>query len=271
MALYALGGYAVGMITDLFTAANYNSYKGTTAAAGVTVDGDNTIEVTSTANMYPGQAISGTGIPSNTYIASVTDATHAELTRAATASNTGLTFTLNDSKVPNLYPTYVKALVDFDVASMGDIKSAFDTNEVPQQGRFALLNSNYHTRLGNVPALNNFFAAMQKPEIVTEGALPRVQGFQPLNAPWFPSSSNRVGFAGHKAAAILKSRLPNDITSAVAGSVPGNVTTVTTPGGISVLLIQYVSLREGYAEWRPEVILGAAVGERRCGMVLTSQ
>lgn len=271
MALYALGGHLVNKVTGLMTAANFNAYKGTTAAAGVTVSGDHTIEVTSTANMFPGQAISGTGIPSNTYIASVTNSTTAELTQAATASNTGLTFTLGGDKVPNVYATYVKALADFNGASLGDIKAAFSTNEVPMQDRFALLNSSYHAKLGQDPTLNNFFAATRMPEIVTEGRLPRVQGFSPQEAPWFPTSSNRFGFAGHKASLILKTRLPQDFTSAVGGMVPGSVTTVTVPGGISVLLVQYVSLRENYAEWRPEILDGAAVGERRCGLVLTSQ
>ncbi len=59
----------------------------------------------------------------------------------------------------------MKALADFDVASLGDIKTAFDINEVPMQDRFALLSSPYHTRLANTPVLNSFFAAMQKPEI----------------------------------------------------------------------------------------------------------
>ncbi len=270
MALYALGGYAVNKLTALLTAANFNAYKGVSEGGGATTDGSTAISVTSTAEMYPGQAISGTGIPSNTYIASVTDGTNAVLTRAATATGAALTFTLGGGKVPNLYPTYVKALADFNMASLGDIKAAFDVNEVPMSERFALLNSAYHAKLAQDPTFNTFFAAMHKPEVITDGALPKLQGFNPMNAPWFPASNSRVGFAGNKASLILKSRLPNDITAAVGAMVPGSVTTVTVPGGISVLLVQYVSLREGYAEWRPEVMLGAAVGERRAGMVITS-
>lgn len=270
MALYALGGYAVNKLTALITAANFNAYKGISEGGGATTDESTTITVTSTAEMYPGQAISGTGIPSNTYIRSVTDATTAVITQAATATNTGLTFTLGGGKVPNLYATYAKALADFNMASLGDIAAAFDTNEVPMNDRFALLNSQYHHRLAQDPTFNTFFAAMRTPETITKGSLPELQGFNPIKAPWFPTSSNRVGFAGHKSSLILKSRLPQDFANAIGAMVPGSVTTVTAPGGFSVLLVQYVSLRENYAEWRPEVMLGAAVGERRSGLVITS-
>lgn len=270
MALYALGGHAVNKLAALMTAANFNAYAANSVGTGATTTGSTTITVASTAGMYPGQAISGAGIPASAYVRAITDATHAELTQAATATDGGLTFTLGGGKVPTTYATYAKALANFAMSSLGEIKAAMDTNEVPGHERFALLNATYHHKLTQDPAYNTFFAAMHKPEVVTDGVLPRLQGFAPLEAPWFPSSANRVGFAGHRASLILKSRLPQDFTSAVGASAPGSVTTVTTPGGLSVLLVQYVSLRENYAEWRPEVMLGAAVGERRAGMVITS-
>lgn len=270
MATYALGERAVNKLTALMTAANFNAYADVSEGGGATTSGSTTITVASTAGMYPGQAISGTGIPANTYVASVTNGTTAVLTQAATATGAGLTFTLNGGKVPTIYPTYVKALANFGIADLGLIDAAMSTHEVPQQNRFALLNAAYHSKLAQEPAVNSFWAATRQPEVITKGALPELQGFQPIKAPWFPSSNNRVGFAGHKASLILKSRLPQDFTSAVGAMTPGSVTTVTAPGGISVLLVQYVSLQGNYAEWRPEVMLGAAVGERRAGLVLTS-
>lgn len=270
MALYALGQYAVNKLTALMTAAKFNAYKQITDASCGTTSGSTAITLATTAGVYVGQEISGTGIPSGTHIASVTDGTHAVMTIAATATAT-VTATLGGGRVPTLYATYIKALADFNMASLSDIKAAFDINEVPMQGRFALLASTYFQRLTQDPTFNTFWAAVNKPDVITAGMLPNLQGFNPMNAPWFPSSSNRVGFAGHKAALIFKSRLPTDITSAVGAAAPGSVTTVTMPGGISVALVQYVSLREGYAEWRPEVMLGAAVGDPRAGMVITSQ
>lgn len=271
MALYALGEQAMGMLTGLMTPAHFNAYKGVSVAGGETTDGETTVVVASTANMFPAQAISGAGIPANTYVRSIIDETHAVLTQAATATASGLTFTLGAGKVPIVYPTYVRALADWSAADLGAIGAAFSTNEVPEQNRFVLQNPSYYHRLSQDPSLNSFFAAMQKPEIVTKGSLPEVQGFQPIKAPWFPSSNHRFGFAGQKPALLFKSRLPQDFASAVAGGAPGSVTTVTVPGGMSVLLVQYVNLQSNYAEWRPEVLLGANVGERRCGLVLTDE
>ncbi len=269
MALYALGQYAVNKLTALMTAANFNAYKQITDAGCVTATGSTAITLATTAGVYKGQEISGAGIPSNTYIASVTDGTHAVMTQAATATAT-VTATLGGGRVPNLYPTYIKALADFNMSCLGDIKAAFDVNEVPMQERFALLNASYHQKLTQDPTFNTFWAAMHKPDVITEGRLPKLQGIFPQEAPWFPTTSNRVGYAGQKASLCLKTRLPQDFTQAVGAMVPGSVTTVTAPGGISVLLVQYVSLQGNYSEWRPEVMLGAAVGDRRGGLVITS-
>lgn len=269
-ALYALGGTLVKLITGLFTPANYNGYANTQATGGATTSGSTTITVADSTVLYPGQAISGTGIPTNAYVAKILSGTTAQLTQAATATNAGLTFTLGGGKLPTTYASYVKALADFGNGSLGDIKAAFDINEVSMEERFLLLNASYYARLGQDPALNTFFAATRMPEIITKGSLPPVQGFQPMNAPWLPTANNLVGFAGHRASAILKTRLPNDITSAVGSQIPGSVTTVSVPGGISVLLVQYQSLREGYAEWRPEIMAGSAVGDTRTGLCLTS-
>lgn len=270
MALYALGQYAVNKLTALMTAANFNAYSDSSVGTGATTSGSTTVTCATTAGFYPGLQIAGTGIPTPTYVASVTNSTTAVLTQAATATGSGLTFTLGGGRIPTEYATYVKARADFNMESLGEIKGAFDMNEVPMQGRFALLNGSYHSRLAADPSFNQFFAATRKPEVITEGVLPRLQGFAPIEAPWFPSSNNRVGFAGHRAALMLKSRLPNELTSAIRGGVPGSVTTVTAPSGFSCLLVEYVSLQNSYAEWRPEVMLGAAVGDRRAGLVITS-
>jgi phage I-like protein len=193
----------------------------------------------------------------------------------ATALMTSANFTayaVQGAKVPNAYATYAKALADFSVADINKIKAEFNTNEVPTQDRGMLLDSQYYARLSEDPNLALFYAATKAPEIVGKGQLPELRGFMPMDAPYFPSDANRVGFAFHKAAIILKSRLPQDFTQAVGAMVPGSVTTITDPGtGISVLLVQYVNLQANYAEWRIEVMLGAAVGDKRGGLVLTNQ
>lgn len=271
-AMYAIGGYAVGMLTGLCTTANFNAYAGTSIGTGATTSGSKNITFASNAIVYPGQPISGTGIPANSFIVSVTSATAAVINQNATATNTGLTFTLGTGKVPTVYASYVKALASFAVASLDDIAVAFDLNEVPLQDRFAMLNSAYYRKLGSDASVNGLFAALSNPEIITERRMPKLAGFDCQNAPFFPTSSNRTGFAGTKAALILKSRLPQDISGALAGvTAPGSVSTVTEPEtGLTCSLVQYINLQGNYAEWRPEIMLGAAVGERRAGMVMTS-
>jgi hypothetical protein len=270
MALYALGSYFVNKVMALITAASFNAYKGNSATAGATTSGSETITVASTANMFVGQEISGTGIPANTCVAAVVNGTTATLTQKSTATNSGLTFTLNGGKVPTNYSTYAEPLADFNFASLGKIGAIFSTNEVPFSDRSVLLNSDYFARLSADPVFSTFYAAFRSPEIVTDNRLPRIQRFNPIEAPWFPSSNNRVGFAFHKSALILKARPPQDVAT-LGIMVPGNVTLVTAPSGLSVSLVQYMNLQANYAESRPEVMIGAAVGQPKSGMVLTSQ
>ena len=272
MALYAIGGYAVDKLTGLMTAANFNGYAGNTLSAGVTTSGSKSITFTSSTAVYPGQAITGTGIPANTYIASVESATAATLTNKATATGSALTFTLNSAKVPTTYATYIKAQAAFAVADLDAIAAAMDINEVPMKDRFALLSSPYYRKLGSDTQVNALMTGTGDARYLSERKLPKISNFELVNAPFMPSSSNRVGFAGHKAAMVLKTRLPMDISSALAGAqYPGSVTTVTDPNtGLSVLLAQYVNPTGNYAEWRPELMLGVAVGDRRAGLVMTS-
>lgn len=271
LALYALGGSIVSKLTALMTAANFNAYAGTSLTGGATTSGSKNITFDSSAIVYPGQHISGTGIPTNTFIASVTSATAAVLTQKATATNTGLTFTVGNSKVPTVYATYVKALADFNTACYGDIKAAFSTHEVPQRDRFCMLNSSYYGKLSQDPIFN-MFAAMKSPELITKGMLPEVQGFTSIEAPYFPTANYGVGFAGHKASLVLKTRLPQQLSQSFAASAPGSISTVTDPAtGISVSLVQFWNLQTMAYEWRPEIMVGAAAGSRRCGLLLTSQ
>ena len=270
-AINALGGYFVNMATALMTAANFNAYKQITDAGCETVTGSVDIVLASTAGVYPGQEISGAGIPAGTHIASVVDGTHAKMTLAATATAT-VVATLGGGRVPVLYPTYAKAAADFDFASLGEIGAAFDTNEVPLTDRFAMLNAAYYQRLAQDPICNSFFAAVRSPEIINKGQLPELNGFVPQKAPFFPATNNRVGFAYYRAALALKARLPQDFTRAVTAMVPGSVTTVTDPDmNLSVLHVERVDLVGRYAESSIEAMLGAAVGDRRAGMVLTSE
>lgn len=272
MAGYAIATKLVSKLTALMTAANFNAYKGNSDTGGATTNNSTTVVVTDSSLNYPGQFISGSGIPANAFVKSITDSTHIVISAKATATASGVTLTFGTGKVPTAYTTYVKSLQDFGSGALADLRAALTTNEVPPGDRFALLNASYYAKLGQDPTLNSFFAAYQSPEIVTEGRLPKVQGFQPLEAPYFPTANYGVGFVGHKASLCLKTRLPQDFTQASPSGLPGSVTTITDPDtGISILLVQRVDLVGNYAEYRPELMAGAAVGERRAGLLLTSQ
>ena len=225
LAVKAIAGYFVALLTDVFTAANYNSY----AVAGAN------------------------GIPTG-----------------------GTT-----------YPTYVQALPQFSMTDLDTIDAIFTNGKVPEEDRGIMLTPTYYSKLRGDPRLEFFYAASSKgtkpdetSDFLSEARLPKLSGFAPYKAPYLPAgtpvaaptTNNITGFAFQKAAAVVKSRLPQDFTQALGVMIPGSVTTVTDPDTkISLMLVQYVNLTQGYAEWRPEVMLGVAKGDARAGLVLTSQ
>jgi len=181
----------------------------------------------------------------------------------------------NGAKIPAAYANYAVGLGDFARSTLTKIAAIFNPNEVPINDRICLLTSQYFEQLATDPSLVTFFAGQQSPEIVTENRLPKLAGFEPIEAPNLTApgvTPNLVGMALHKAAVVAKTRLSNDYTQALPGSSYGSVTTVTDPDiGISVVLVQYVNHTGGYAEWRIQVMLGAAVGDNRGGLCITSQ
>lgn len=267
----ALGGYFVDMLTALMTAANFPAYAANSFTGGATTSGSAACTCTSTVGMAVGQLITGAGIPAKARIGGIQSSTAFTLNVAATATASGLTFSTATS-VPTTYATYVKAAADFNMASLDDIGSAFSNAEVPDQSRAIWLNTTYYARLSQDPNLALFYAALKSPEIISKGQLPELKNFIPFKAPFFPTANHGVGFAFHKASLVAKSRLPVDFTKALNTMVPGSITTVTDPATkLSAMLVEYVNLTQGYAEWRIEALLGAAVGDPRGGLLLASQ
>jgi hypothetical protein len=177
-----------------------------------------------------------------------------------------------DGRVPDAYATYPVSQKNFSMDAIDDIEAVFDQNEVPATDRGVLLNAKWHGQLRRDPRLSLFFAAQREPGIIEEGRLPaRLDGFQPFRAAWLPATNNLVGFAFHKAGLVIKQRLPADFTKAINAPIPGSVTTVVDPdSGLSCLLVRYVNLERGYAEWRAETMVGAGVGDNRGGLCITS-
>ena len=189
-----------------------------------------------------------------------------------TAGNYNGYAAVSGSKVPIPYPTYVKNVADFARSAAVDLNAIFNPNEVPLHDRALLLNSQYYAQAGKDPSLVTFWAAQRNPELITEGELPKMSKFVPIEAPDFPSSNNRVGFAFQKNAVIAISRMPQDYSKVLPGASYGNVTQVSDPEtGLTVMLVEYVNHTGGYAEMRMEAMIGAGVGDKRAGLVITSQ
>jgi hypothetical protein len=175
-------------------------------------------------------------------------------------------------KVPTAYPTYPVAKKNFNVGSMDDIGAIMDQNEVPETDRGVMLNAAYYAQERQDPRLSLFYAALADREIITKGRLPELNGFAPYKAPYLPAANNVTGFAFHRAALVLKQRLPTDWTQALNVMIPGSVTTIVDPEtGLACLLVQYISMQGGFAEWRLESFVGAGVGDIRGGICITSQ
>lgn len=272
-AINAMGTYLTDQLTALMTAANFNAFVGVSLAAGATTSASKTVTVTSTAAAFPGAEISGTGIPANTFIKEVTNGTTLQLSKAATATNTGLTLTISgQGQVATTMATYVKALASFAVADMDSVAALFDDNNVPMEDRFASLSPSYYRKLGSDTQINALMQGTGNADYLTKRKLPMISNFELDNAPYMPRTSNRVGFAGHKCSLVVKTRLPMDLQTVLPGTpLPGSLATITDPvTGLSMALASYYNLQAGYAEWRPELMSGVAVGDRRAGLVMTS-
>jgi phage I-like protein len=165
----------------------------------------------------------------------------------------------------------VQAAGGFGRPTLKDIAAALDLLGVPQIGRVALLNATYFSNLGNDASIVSF-AAFQRPELITENALPRVAGFQPLNCPNLPANGeNLAGFCGTPDALVIATRTPNDYTQALPGANNGSVSIVTNPDtGISVQLVQFVDHTKAQSSYRVAYMYGVAVGQAASGRRILS-
>lgn len=272
-AISAMGDHLINLLTAQLTAANFNAFAGASLTGGATTSGSRTVTVASTANAFVGAEISGAGIPAGTIVRTVTNATTLELSKAATATAGTLTFTLStQGTITAAMAAYVRAQNVFAVADLDTLAAMFDNNNVPLSDRFAILRPDYYRRLGSDAAVNALMQGTGDVSYLSERRLPRMSNFELLNAPYMPTGSNRQGFVGHKASLVAKTRLPMDLTNSLPGTpTPGSVATITDPQtGISMALVSYYNMQGGFAEWRPELMAGVAVGDRRAGLLITS-
>lgn len=175
-------------------------------------------------------------------------------------------------KVPIAYPSYSVAEIDFARSAITKIGAAFDSNEVPSEMRSLLLNAQYYAAGTRDPSLVNFFAGQQHPDIITDGRLPMLNEFGLVKAPNFPGTNNRVGFAFQKNGLLIKSRLPSNLNDVFPDAGNGAISTITdAETGFSLMMVKSVNHQRGFAEMNNMALLGAAKGDKRGGLVLTSQ
>lgn len=272
-AISAMGSHLVNQLMALITAANFNAFVGTSLAGGATTSGSKNITITSSTAPFVGAEITGTGIPAGTVIREVTSATALVLSKAATATGSSLTLTISgQGTVTAQMATYVKALAGWAVADLDNLAAMLDNQNVPLMDRFACLRPDYYRQLGSDSAVNALMQGSGDVSYLSERRLPKMSNFELMNAAYMPTGSNRQAFAGHKASLVVKTRLPQDLSTAMPGTgMPGTVATITDPAtGISMALVSYYNMQASYAEWRPELMAGVAVGDRRAGVLVTS-
>jgi hypothetical protein len=164
----------------------------------------------------------------------------------------------------------VQAELDFDRATIIALGAALTSRGVPNQGRTLLLNTEYYARLMQDEVVANL-GAYQRAEIITGSRLPMLHGFEIIEAPNLPATGNLAGFAFHRNALILATRLPNDANKAFPGVTGGSTRVITNPDtGLSVLLLQDVNLRLGDAFAALAIMYGTAVGQAASGQLLLS-
>jgi hypothetical protein len=171
-----------------------------------------------------------------------------------------------------------KSLVNFARNDVIDMGTALTLRGVPggSLNRSLLLHPTYYGQVekdsGTVLNAVTALAAFQRPEILTEGVLPNLDGFKVINAPNLPGNSeNLVGFGMSRSALLVATRLPSDYANVLPGASNGIVTPVIDPDlGIAVMQVQYVDHTLGRANQRMALIYGVAKGQDNAGQRLVS-
>jgi len=164
----------------------------------------------------------------------------------------------------------------FGRATMIDVGGVLDDVGNPDIGRFAILARPYYSALAKDNILMQL-AAFQKAEVITQRlsqvTMPDVEGFMTVKAVNLPATSiagkTLKGFFGTKSSIALATRLSADYVNAIPGAGNGNLAVVTTPGGFSANLVQFVSHTGAYAAQRMDVIYAGSRGQLTAGALLT--
>lgn len=156
----------------------------------------------------------------------------------------------------------VAAQIDFGRSTVIDLGTALDERGVPDgaDNRTLLLCAAYYGQLAKDNAIVTL-AAMSRPEILTAGVLPDVEGFYVIKAVNLPSTGNLKGFGFSKSALTLVTRTDGDYLNVFpnAGGTSQIVTDAET--GLSVLQVQYVDHKLAAATQRISLMYGVGGGK----------
>ena len=156
---------------------------------------------------------------------------------------------------------------------MLNLLSQLDTNGVPQENRFAVLNSTAYASLLADPII---VAALNNPlngDAIAKGKLPEVAGFQLDKYPSYSSTgASGVGFAGHPESTVYVARAPKNPTE-VLGNVPfpGLIDYIEDPvTGFRVMVNQWIDQNTLTVNNRLTWLEGYAVGDAVKGCIINA-
>lgn len=164
----------------------------------------------------------------------------------------------------------------FGRSTVIDVGGILDDAANPEMGRFLILARPYYSALAKDNTIIQL-ATFQKAELITQGMSPTtmqdVEGFRVIKAVNLPataiSGKTLKGFAGTKSSLVLGTRLSADYVNALPGAANGTLQVVTTPGGFSANLVQYVNHGTAAAVQRLEIMYGASRGQIAAGATIT--
>ena len=243
-------------VTDYSTTTGYATSDASATDVSVTLNAHKAVQIKFTANELASTNRDLFGENVETAHSGLADAFYAALFALITAGN----FTNGT----------VKATASLTRADIVAMAKALFNRKVARAGRFCLLNADTYEKIMSDTAVVNL-ATAQQADLIGEYKLPRIAGFDMIQAVDLPATGNLTGFSAHPSSLAIATRVPNDYTAVFGGAGAGAITTVSSPdSGISVALCQYVDHTLGAAFWRIAVMYGVAVGNGAAGQRLTS-
>ena len=164
--------------------------------------------------------------------------------------------------VPTATQQTVVAVGAFGHDSVVDVNVALDGRDVPDIGRFGVLNSLYHGALRKDSTIiaNNINNGS---DAVSSGIITNVDGVEYMKYSKLPDNSeNLTGFVGTQDSLALATMLPDiaNLPDAIDIPMSGKMSVATDPSGLSVLVVEEVDLKDGVVYTSIRLMYGVGLG-----------